>query len=466
MSESISIQEAGAADASSGSLLHFPPGFFWGVSTAAHQVEGGNHNNQWADWEAAGRIRSRDICGDACDWWKNAEGDFDLARQMGLNALRLSVEWSRIEPEEGQWHRESLLRYRAMLKALLERGIEPMVCLHHFTNPRWFEQKGAFLSPNAAQLFDRFTRRVVEDLGDLCTHWVTFNEPNVYASLGYVLGEFPPGRVGDVLTAFRVINSMALIHARAYHSIHALQPDAKVGWAHNYIAFVAANPDSPLDRWVTGLINNLFNESFLGVMERGRHRFPFNLASGDISEAKGACDFVGLNVYSQLHVSFDLKERNQLFARVYVPSHVPQGDCGIERPYGEACPAVVKAAVQRAAKLGKPIYILENGVPDAEDRIRPWLLLNTLRELHEQIQCGHDIRGYFHWTLADNFEWTEGWNLRFGLVALDHATQARTMRSSGTIYRDIALNNGLSREMLQQFPEQDFAPALGGGRQT
>lgn len=431
-------------------LLSFRAQFLWGVSTAAHQVEGCNNNNQWFDWEQAGRIRSRDRCGDACDWWQNAERDFDIAQDMGLNALRLSVEWSRIEPEEGQWHRESLSRYREMLKALLDRGIEPMVCLHHFTNPRWFEKRGAFLSPDAGKLFDRFSRRVVEELGDLCHLWITFNEPNVYASLGYVLGEFPPGRVGDIVSAFRVINSMARIHAATYRAIHELQPEAEVGWAHNYIVFAAANSSSFFDRFVTRLANELFNESFLKLMEEGRHRFPFNLIGGNVSEAKGVCDFVGLNVYSRLNVAFDLREFRQLFARVYVPSHVPQGDCGVERPYGEACPEVVRIAVVRAAKLGKPIYILENGVPDASDRIRPWLLLNTLRELHKLIEAGHDIRGYFHWTLTDNFEWTEGWNLRFGLIELNRETQERKMRPSGAIYQSIALSNGLSRQLVDE----------------
>jgi beta-glucosidase len=460
MSESSSIQEDSLSEPLSQihESLQFPAGFLWGVSTAAHQVEGCN-NNQWSDWEASGRIRSRDRCGDACDWWNNAERDFDLAEEMGLNALRLSVEWSRIEPQEGQWHRESLLRYREMLKALIQRGIEPMVCLHHFTNPRWFEQKGAFLSPDAPKLFERFTRHVIDELGDLCRHWVTFNEPNVYASMGYVLGEFPPGRLGDVVSAFRVINSMSRIHTRIYHAIHELQPKAQVGWAHNYIVFVPSNPQSPFDRWATGLVNELFNESFLGPMERGYHKFPFNLADKNIPEAQGACDFVGLNVYSRLHVAFDLRETSQLFARVYVPTHVPQGDHGVERPYGEACPEVIRIAVERAARLGKPIYILENGVPDAEDRIRPWLLVNTLKELHSLIKAGHDIRGYFHWTLADNFEWTEGWNLRFGLIALDQNTQARTVRPSGSLYRAIARGNGFSPQMVEEhFSHPEILP--------
>jgi len=209
----------------------FRPGFLWGVSTAAHQVEGSNHNNQWSDWEAAGRIRSGDRCGQACDWWNNAERDFDLAQEMGLNALRLSVEWSRVEPQRDHWDSAAFRRYRTMLNALRQRNIQPMVCLHHFTHPRWFEQEGAFLAADAADRFELFTRRVVEELGDLCQHWVTFNEPNVYAALGYVLGEFPPGRRGKIITAVRVVNRIAACHGRAFHAIHELQPGAQVAVA-------------------------------------------------------------------------------------------------------------------------------------------------------------------------------------------------------------------------------------------
>ena len=149
------------------SYLRFPKDFLWGVSTAAHQVEGDN-SNQWSDWELAGRIKSGDSCGKACDWWENAERDFDIARDMGMKALRLSLEWSRIEPEEGVFDPAALRRYRQMLEGLHQRGIEPIVCLHHFTHPRWFEQRGAFLREDAPQLFERFTREVVKAVGDLC----------------------------------------------------------------------------------------------------------------------------------------------------------------------------------------------------------------------------------------------------------------------------------------------------------
>jgi beta-glucosidase len=149
----------------------FPADFAWGVATSSHQVEGGNANNQWAEWEKRGRIKSKDCVGQACDWWLNAEQDFDLAKSLGVNALRLSVEWSRIEPQEGIWDETALARYREMLQALHARGMRPFVTLHHFTNPQWFEEKQAFASPDSVRLFERFTQRVVAALGDLCRDW-------------------------------------------------------------------------------------------------------------------------------------------------------------------------------------------------------------------------------------------------------------------------------------------------------
>jgi beta-glucosidase len=431
------------------SSLVFPQGFLWGVSTAAHQVEGGNDQNQWADWETAGKIKSGDCSGDACNWWKDAEGDFDLARDMGLNAMRLSIEWSRIEPEEGRWDEAALGRYRQLLQGLHERAIRPMLCLHHFTNPRWFEREGAFLHAQAPERFARFAKKVVNALGDLCHDWVTFNEPNVYAAFGYVVGEFPPGKRGQIGTALRVISAQARAHLLAYRAIHELQPEAQVGWAQHFVVFEPVA--SALDRWVAQLLGSIFNDSFLQLMEHGKLGFPLSFFDGTAGDVKGACDFIGLNVYSRFHVAFDLRNVSQLFGRIFVPPHVPQGDSGVDRPYGEAYPLAVRAAVQRASRLGKPIYILENGVPDAQDRIRPWLIVSVLKEIHHLIAEGFDIRGYFHWTLTDNFEWTEGWKLRFGLVALDHLTQQRTMRESGRLYGEIARTNSLPSGFEQKY---------------
>ncbi|HWX55467.1 MAG TPA: family 1 glycosylhydrolase [Verrucomicrobiae bacterium] len=414
--------------------VKFPADFAWGVSTSAHQVEGNNFNNQWSAWEKAGRIKSRDHVGLACDWWRNAEQDFDLARTLGVNALRLSLEWSRIEPREGTWDQDALSRYRAMLQALRDRGMRPFVTIHHFTNPLWFEDKGAFAAPESVRLFERFARRVVESLGDLCRDWSTFNEPNVYAALGYFLGEFPPGKKGRFIQAARVTRNLCLAHAAAYRAIHEIQPQAQVGWAQHYVVFKARKPESAIDRWIARFIDRRFNNNFADSILDGRAPFPLDLFGDSLPEVKGTCDYVGINYYSRLRIGFEPRSPRTMFFLLTVPPHKPQGDSGIEVPYGEAYPEGLRHAVQRFLPFNKPLYILENGVPDRADRIRPWVLESTFQQLNTLLAEGTDLRGYFHWTLTDNFEWNEGWHLRFGLIELDPETQARRLRPSAEIY--------------------------------
>lgn len=432
-------------------LLKFPEGFLWGVSTSSYQVEGNNFNNQWAAWEAAGRIKSGHQCGLACDWWRNAERDFDIAQQLNLNALRLSVEWSRIESERGVWEQQAFRRYREMLEGLRARGIRPFICLHHFTNPLWFEREGAFLGPNALQYFEAFTERVVGELGDLCQDWITFNEPNVYASLGHQIGEFPPGRSGQIWETMRVLTRMCRAHARAYHTIHRLQPAANVGWAQHLITCVPDDPGSSLDRMLCRMHDATFNGSFLEMIRNGQAPFPFSLVREDLSEARDATDYLGVNVYSRVRLSFDFTRPAQLFGYFDVPEDVPQGDRGVAYPFGEAYPQGLLDALERFKQFGKPVYVLENGVPDREDRLRPWVIAEAVRMAHELIRRGIDLRGYFHWTLTDNFEWNEGWYLRFGLVALDPETQERTMRPSGRMFGEIARLNGITPELAAEF---------------
>lgn len=415
----------------------FPSNFVWGVATSAHQVEGNNCNNQWAAWEKAGRIKSRDQLGLACDWWRNAEQDFDLAQSLGINALRLSLEWSRIEPSEGQWNDEALERYRKMLKGLQERGIRPFVTLHHFTNPLWLEALGGWARPASIPYFERFTRRVIASLGDLCSDWSTFNEPNVYAALGYFLGEFPPGKKGRVLESARVTYNVSLAHAAAYRIIHELQPDANVGWAQHFVVFKPRQPESAIDRWICDFIHRRFNDNFFEGIREGRAPFPLNVMGAQLADVKGTCDYVGINYYSRLRVGFEPRSPKTLFFQLTVPPHKPQGDCGIEIPYGEAYPQGLQRAAEHFGSLGKPIYILENGVPDRDDRIRPWLLESVVDEMRGLLAKGIDLRGYFHWTLTDNFEWNEGWHLRFGLVELDPKTQERKLRPSARVYQEL-----------------------------
>lgn len=440
--------------------IHFPAGFTWGVATAAYQYEGGLTNSTWDRWERQGHIKSGDVCGDACDWWRNAEGDLDRAANLGVNALRLSIEWSRLEPRPGVWDASAAKRYREILTGLRARGIEPMVTLHHFTDPLWFADRGGFLARDAVKLFTRYAERAVIEFGDLCDFWCTINEPNIYSSFGYHLGEFPPGRNGNPVAAIRVQAAMVRAHAAAYRVIHRIQPTARVGWAHHYNLFDPFNPHSPLDRMSAAALDRAFNDFFPSALQSGKAPFPFGPIAGDLSGVQGTYDYVGINVYARDYVIFSLNHWAQLFGKRYVAPGAPRGDLGISAAYGEAYPNGVLRVARRASALGKPIYVTENGVADATDRLRPWLLIEAARAMGKALAEGIDLRGYFHWSLVDNFEWSEGWGQHFGLYSLDPATQRRVPRRSAVLYRDMIRANALTSEMVERFaPEAQYALA-------
>lgn len=415
----------------------FPPGFLWGTATAAHQVEGQNTNNQWWDWEQQpGRIWHGDKSGDACDWWRNAEADFDRMAALGQNAHRLSVEWSRIEPREGTFDPAALARYRAMLQGLHDRGITPMVTLHHFTNPRWLEAQGGWLHPETPARFARFVERMIDALGDLCQLWCTINEPLMYAAQSYLLGNFPPGKA-DIASTFRVAAAMLRGHTMAASVIHRADPALRVGLTHYLRIFDPATP-APQDIAVAAAQDTLFNGLLLHALRTGRALPP--LGRGTVSdELRASCDFFGLNYYSRDRVAFDWRYPRELFGRRFTPPGVPQSDITREgTPYGEIYPEGMERALRRVARLGLPIYITETGLPDADDDQRPGFLLSHLAAIHRAITAGVDVRGIFLWTLVDNFEWADGWGLRFGLYALDERTQQRTLRRSGALYAALA----------------------------
>ncbi len=194
--------------------LRFPPGFRWGTASSSYQTEGNNSNNQWSLYEQQpGAIRHGDRSGLACDWWSNAERDFDHMQRLGLNAHRLSIEWSRVEPSPGEIDHAALDRYRAMVGGLRERGIEPMVALHHFTDPLWFGARGGWENGESVALFQRYARTVVDALGDLCDFWLTFNEPLVCLGQGWFRGIWPPHK-RNPLTARRVFLNMLFCSCR------------------------------------------------------------------------------------------------------------------------------------------------------------------------------------------------------------------------------------------------------------
>ncbi|MGO8948606.1 MAG: glycoside hydrolase family 1 protein [Ktedonobacterales bacterium] len=438
--------------------LAYPEGFLWGAATSSYQYEGANTNNQWYAWEQSGHIKTGDSCGLAGDWWAHAERDFDAAEAMGLNALRLSLEWSRIEPHMDVWDSQAIIRYRQMLQALRDRHILPLVTLHHFTDPLWFAERGGFLAPDAVARFTAYATYVTEELGDLCDFWCTINEPNVYAVAGYLTGDFPPGHRGDVAAAIRVQGAMARAHAQAYQAIHRLLPEARVGWAQHFMIFDPAKPSSSLDRLIARLQDWGFNDFFPRAVRTGAGALPLGLLTGDLRALRGSCDYVGINVYYRDLVTFDPGHPSELFGRRSIAAGAPEGDPPVEGVLGEIYPAgIARIAKRVATDLGKPIYVTENGVADRADRLRPWELTMALRSVHQAISQGIDVRGYFHWSLVDNFEWAEGWRQRFGLIELDLESQERRPRRSAALYAAVAHANALTPEMVREYAPSALA---------
>lgn len=445
-------------------VLRFPEGFLWGTATSAYQFEGGNTNNQWYCWEQQGHIRAGDSCGLAANWWERAEDDFALAQDMGNNALRLSLEWSRVEPDEGRWESAAIDRYRAMLADLQRRGLKPIVTLHHFTEPLWFADRGGFAVERNIRSFTRFVTYVVQHMRDLCDFWITINEPNVYTALGYVPGIYPPGK-HNLAEALRVLRNLMQAHVEAFYAIRGLQPEAQIGFCWEYRIFDAARPFSPLDHALAWLHETFFSRAILQIGETGRFPFPLALLAAPVRHAAGARDFHGVNYYSRDLLGIDPTLPSEGFVRRFRQTEALYTEPGRENTREEIYPAglyrVLKTIYQHA-RGNKPIYITENGWRDSTDSLRPQALLEHLAMLHRAIQEGIPARGYLYWSLLDNFEWSEGWGACLGLVAMDHRTQQRAPRPSYRLYGEICRANAITEEMVERYAPGAMERVFGG----
>ena len=385
-----------------GEPLKFPEGFLWGTASAAHQVEGDNRNNDWWRFEQEpGRIQNGDSSLVACDHYRRYREDFRLLREMHNNAHRLSIEWSRVEPRPGEFDSRQIRHYRDVLGELREQGLQPMLTLHHFTSPIWFAEGGGWASPAAPEAFVRFVRRVVRDLGDLVDLWCTINEPNIYAFNGWLGGEFPPGRRGDLLGVWRV-----LAHMR-----------------HRFLLLPERN--TRRDRWAARTAEGFMDRWPVGRVRRER-----------VVEAEA--DWIGIAHYWAQNAALDLRRPGEQFIpRRNVPG-VPVTDMG-----WTSDPAWMRDVLNEVRELGKPVYVTENGISTGDDAVRQAYLPAVLRSVHRAIADGVDVRGYFHWTATDNFEWARGYSQKFGLIAVDRATLEREMKPSAMLYARIAAANAV-----------------------
>jgi len=403
----------------------FPKGFLWGTSSAAHQVEGDNRNNDWWEWEQVpGHISNGDRSGIACDSYNRYREDIALLREMRQNAHRMSVEWSRIQPAEGEFDARQLRHYRDVLGEMREQGIAPMVTLHHFSSPLWFVRKGGWTAHGSPRVFVRFVERVADELGDLVSLWCTINEPSIYAAQGWIQGEFPPGRHGDLAGQYRVTANMRRAHELAYAALKRHTPDVPVGLSHHKFLFLPATR-TRRDRLAAAAAQLVTD------------RWP--VGRGTLGKIVAAtCDYIGIAHYWAQMCAFDPARPQDQFVRRFNPPGEPVTDMG-----WASNPAWMRQVLGELKGYGKPVYVTENGIATADDTIREAYLPAVLASVYGAIEDGVDVRGYFHWTNLDNFEWARGYAPKFGLVAVDRRTLERTIKPSGRLYGRIASANAL-----------------------
>lgn len=426
--------------------IHFPAGFLWGVATSAHQVEGGCDNNNWSEWERAQdvngkpRIKNGQKAGKACDHWNRYKEDIALMQALGVKAYRFSVEWSKIEPEEGRFDLNALQHYREVCEALLAAGIKPVVTLHHFTNPLWFEQGGAFEREENIPLFVRFGEFVFQELHDKVRLWCTINEPEVYATQGYFRGEFPPGKKDPPLTGV-VLKNLLEAHMQVYHALKKMPggDEAQIGLVKNIFQLDPHRRWHWLDWALSRQLNHVFNDCILQFFKTGHFKFKISRMA-EVRHfnagARRAMDFIGLNYYSHLHVKFRWNPP-EFFALAHRPAEI-MTDL-IYPIYAEG----LYRAIKTVAALNVPIYITENGIADAKDDRRDLFIRRYLYALSRAIKDGSDVRGYFYWSLMDNFEWAEGYEMKFGLYEVNFKNQERKLRKGAEYFVKVVNLDGV-----------------------
>ena len=388
--------------------ITFPEPFLWGTATAAHQIEGGNVNNDWWAMEHDPTSGCADVSGDACDSFNRYPEDIALIADLGLGAYRFSLEWSRIEPEEGEFSTVALDHYRRMAATCHEHGVLPVVTFHHFTHPRWLAAAGTWEALHAPDRFARYCERVTEHLGDLIGMACTLNEPNVVATMGWRFGIFPP-RVRDRTRRDTVNAAMVAAHRKAVDAIRSGPGDFPVGMTVSMTDY-QLQPGG--EEWLERL-RRPNEDVFL--------------------EATGGDDFIGVQTYTRMRVG-------------------PDGALGAEDGVGttqmgyEVYPEALEATIRRAGEVtvGLPAYVTENGIGTDDDALRIEYVTRALAGVRRALDDGIDVRGYFYWSLLDNFEWVLGYGPTFGLFEVDRASFERRPKPSATWFGGVARANGLS----------------------
>jgi len=408
----------------------FPDDFYFGASTSSHQVEGGC-NNDWAEWEKLNASRlawesdkystlpswgksRRDaadpgnyISGIAADHYNRYGKDLDLAKKIGLNAYRFSIEWQRIEPERGSWNSRELAHYSKMIDAMIRRGIEPFVTIWHWTLPLWLSQSGGVLRPDFPELFAEYAGRLAGEFSGRVKFFIPINEPEIYSLNSYLRGIWPPEKK-SVLKYLRSMKSLVKAHNITYKKIKEIIPGSVTGTACN-MSFFEPGP-GPFNRLMASVSDRLWNRYF-------------------INRVVSSADFIGVNYYFHNRINYGFNKNENLKVSDMGWELYPQG---------------IENVLLGLKKYNLPVLITENGLADASDEKRPWFIETTLHSVYNAMEKGADVKGYFHWSLIDNFEWDKGFWPRFGLISVDRKNLSRKIRKESAEIYSLIIKKGLN----------------------
>ncbi len=408
-----------------------------GVASSATQIEGGDDNHNWARFAAEGKVADGTSPLRANDHYRRFREDIDLMAQMGISIYRFGIEWSRIEPVQGQFSEEAIAHYREEIAYMCEKGIRPLLTIHHFTNPLWFEDMGGFTARDSVGVFMNYVRKVIDSFGDMVAEYITINEPNVYATNSLFYGEWPPEKK-SITALVKAFSNMTACHIAAYEYIHRWRrergyTDTAVSFANHLRVFAPKNRKNPWHCVAAKLTDYLFQGAITKAMMTGKCTFPVCRRKG--VRAGKYYDFIGINYYSRSTVSGIADG---------VAKEAFKNDLGWEI-YPEGLLELSETLYQR---YQAPIYVTENGTCDNTDAFRAKFIYDQLELLCRRPNA---VTRYYHWSFTDNFEWKEGESARFGIVHVDYETQKRTVKDSGHFYARVIADGGVTDEAYERW---------------
>jgi beta-glucosidase len=402
--------------------LIFPNGFQIGGAQSAFQSEGVQTydkqfvENNWTQDSILGKYYKNNI---GSDHWNRYKEDVQLLKNLGLNAYRFSIAWEKIEPVEGEFDQRAIDHYRDFAKELKNNGIEPWICLFHFTMPTWFADKGGFEKKENTKFFVRFCTYIFEQLHETVDYWASYNEPVAYAIEGYLRGTFPPHKK-NFLTAGSVLKNMLNAHVVLYHNLKEIAPNAQIGVIKMFHPLEPYSWWNPLEKLTAGIGNYVMHDTVLNFFKHGIFNWLYVVQ--DINPgAIGTLDFIGVNYYCHEIIKVGLSQIGILKARDF-EERAPDNNKAIY-------PEGLYRAIVKAAELRVPIFVTENGIADATDIMRNEFIKKHLYVVQYACDNGYDVRGYHYWTPIDSNGWKKNYTSKYGFYAVDSETKERSLRN-------------------------------------